>query len=53
VDGPGDRNKLQVPETWRYGPDNGVLASSSGSMREKEGVERVEKLTATSDFAVS
>ncbi|WVN86846.1 patatin-like phospholipase domain-containing protein [Cryptococcus depauperatus CBS 7841] len=32
------------PLTWRYGPDNGVL----GSGKEEE---RVEKLTATSDFA--
>lgn len=47
----GDRNKLQIPETWKYGPDNGALGISG---REREGgVERVEKLTATSDFAVS
>lgn len=47
-----DRSRLQVPETWKYGPDNGALASSRD--REREGAtERVEKLTATSDFAVS
>lgn len=47
-----DRNTLQIPETWKYGPDNGALGSQNyGTMR--AGVERVEKLTATSDFAVS
>lgn len=34
------------PPTWKYGPDNGMLRSG----RDTEG--RVEKLTATSDFAV-
>lgn len=34
------------PPTWKYGPDNGTLRSG----RDTE--ERVEKLTATSDFAV-
>ncbi|AAW43621.2 lipid particle protein, putative [Cryptococcus deneoformans JEC21] len=33
------------PPTWKYGPDNGTLRSG----RDTE--ERVEKLTATSDFA--
>lgn len=41
--GPGS-SRLQVPEKWKYGPDNGSLSSG----RE----ERVEKLAATSDFAV-
>ena len=36
------------PSTWKYGPDNGIL---SGGMQ--TGKARVEKLTATSDFAVS
>lgn len=31
--------------SWRHGPDNGYLSASGGH-------ERVEKLTATSDFAV-
>ncbi|KAK8849542.1 hypothetical protein IAR55_004877 [Kwoniella newhampshirensis] len=35
-----------APGTWKYGPDNGSLGGS-GEM----GMERVEKLTATSDFA--
>lgn len=48
-----DKSRLQVPETWKYGPDNGALASSRDREREGGGTERVEKLTATSDFAVS
>lgn len=47
-----DKNKLQVPEKWKYGPDNGALSSGSGDYRDS-GKERVEKLAATSDFAVS
>lgn len=38
----GKAHELRAPPTWKYGPDNGVLS----------GQERVEKLTATSDFAV-
>ncbi|WWC73532.1 uncharacterized protein I206_107504 [Kwoniella pini CBS 10737] len=38
-------SRLQ-PQQWKYGPDNGSFGSGSGGSG-----ERVEKLTATSDFA--
>jgi hypothetical protein len=45
----------KVP-TWRYGPDNGSLASGSGSggsgQSQGQSIGRIEKLAATSDFAV-
>jgi hypothetical protein len=45
----------KVP-TWRYGPDNGSLASGSGSgtggQNQGQSIGRIEKLAATSDFAV-
>ncbi|WWD04289.1 hypothetical protein V865_002358 [Kwoniella europaea PYCC6329] len=47
LDSPGigtsSSSRLQ-PTTWKYGPDNGSLQSGGGG-------ERVERLTATSDFA--
>ncbi|WVW86753.1 hypothetical protein I302_108807 [Kwoniella bestiolae CBS 10118] len=50
LDSPGigtssSSSRLQ-PTTWKYGPDNGAFQSGSTG-----GGERVEKLTATSDFA--
>lgn len=40
-------------QTWKYGPDNGALLGGGGRELEERGRERIEKLSATSDFAVS
>ena len=42
-----------IHQTWKYGADNGAFGSGHGGPNEKGGRERIEKLTATSDFAVS
>ena len=41
-----------APPTWKYGPDNGVLGGESSKDGRGSRGGRVEKLTATSDFAV-
>ncbi|WVQ96097.1 hypothetical protein IAU59_003199 [Kwoniella sp. CBS 9459] len=54
VDSPGvgTSSNSRGHSTWKYGPDNGSLASgSAGGLMADYNQERVEKLTATSDFA--